>query len=152
MKPLLPGVRRRLVNGADDEACAARFADADKLLSSGLARSHAIGFAQGTDDATGGHRVIVLDRGLVVGLLLQQLVQGGFRIFVDHEPLFLRPALLRLPDQPAHVVYLDAEKSRVTANQTSTSPAQSSGRRWSGARSRPAGRLPVGALAVDRER
>jgi hypothetical protein len=74
LKPLLPGVRRRLVNGADDEACAARFADADELLSSGLARSHAIGFAQGTDDATGGHRVIVLDRGLVGGLLLQQLV------------------------------------------------------------------------------
>ena len=112
LKPLLPGVRRRLVNGADDEACAARFADADELLSSGLARSHAIGFAQGTDDATGGHRVIVLDRGLVGGLLLQQLVQGGFRIFADHEPLFLRPALLRLPDQPAHVVYLDAEAPR----------------------------------------
>jgi hypothetical protein len=78
LKPLLPGVRRRLVNGADDEACAARFADADELLSSGLARSHAIGFAQGTDDATGGHRVIVMDRGLVGGLLLQQLVQGRF--------------------------------------------------------------------------
>jgi hypothetical protein len=75
LKPLLPGVRWRLVNGADDEACAARFADADELLSSGLARSHAIGFAQGTDDATGGHRVIVLDCGLVGGLLLQQLVQ-----------------------------------------------------------------------------